>query len=138
MTTEEENDLICEVILGWKLCTFIDHVSTPLTVWMDGDRQRPKTHLDDWESAGLLIEAMVKRSFSVTVDCYRYAGRVTWFACFTRSSDMAMYSSGAAEVYSGLPNTGPIAVRKAVLKYLASEADKSRVSTGGVVVGTPK
>lgn len=111
MTEQEENELICEKLLGWEKHIPKDGVwggdwLCPLETWMKGGTPT----FTDWASAGLILEALAAKG--LPFDLYQDGD---WTVGF--------YAKKHARLAIGrIPNsaTGPLAIRAAALAYIRS------------------
>jgi hypothetical protein len=104
MTTEEENALICERLLGWIREECYGHNGRSMGfVWKRGERDYPgwKT-FTSWADAGLILDALA--------DKYPVAWKTDagWHAHFDHEWEFTAHP------------TGPLAIRAAALEYIRS------------------
>lgn len=106
MTTDEENELICEKLLGWKLAgrdRFENKKWLFLPQSLEGDQWRTTTtpSFTTWADAGLILEAIAKTTAGVYVAFMGHAWAV---------------HIGFGQQWLG--SSGPLAVRAAALEYI--------------------
>ncbi len=102
MTTEGENELICEKLLGWERITSGEATGfffpSPSAIACDAPS------FTDWASAGLILEALDNEGLAWTFG----NGPEGDFECrVSNACDIHIYAE-----------TGPLAVRAAALAYL--------------------
>ncbi len=113
MTTEEENLLICERLLGWRICKGVipAYVIRPENEEICGTAERPPK-FDSWDEAGLILDALDRRSIARTVwqfhhnDSIGHSMTIQW---------------GREDVTSRSGPTGPLAIRAAVLVWCSQQ-----------------
>jgi hypothetical protein len=111
MTPDEENELICTKLLGWKK----EWRDAFYCVWVDSKgRWRSDPDFDSWEFAGMILDAMLEKGKGIhTVNkpiirlIYNYTAEAWWCEKFNGFGTLA---------YLGA--TGPLAIRAAALAYL--------------------
>jgi hypothetical protein len=117
MTTQEENEAICERLLGW---TRVDQVRHPepfrwitATLNETGDqfiRSLSAPSFDTWADAGLILDAMGRDHH---IDFGKNShGNGRWFCAFEDTSNTPV-----GEDYA---ETGPLAIRAAAIEYIQS------------------
>jgi hypothetical protein len=112
MTTQEENELICEKLLGWKperrTVAGLVHVA-----WWDRGPGRSDTEttpcFTTWVDAGLILDAM--KDIALQPMLYFHGGGCDRWEC-------SFATLSGASLYFG--NTGPLAIRAAALEYIKS------------------
>jgi len=104
-STDAENELICEKLLGWRKCSTF---GAQCAGWTRPDSAAHSDNTPDfttWAEAGLILDALSSRSVDPTLE----------------------YSDGKWDCYGGDPfesfihayrDTGPLAIRAAALEYI--------------------
>jgi hypothetical protein len=107
LSTDQENELICEKLLGWKRATSM-LVAKPDFIWMDGHVRRKTPRFTAWADAGLILEALAARK------AYPVVGRcATVWTCTAHTKPRMDEATGCDE-------SGPLAIRAAALEYIRS------------------
>lgn len=111
MTEQEENELICSKLLGWKRVGYMPDKSFS---WLVAPEliQRDTPSFTTWAETGLILDALSKKAsggdYVVTVS-YRI-GDGCWYAYYTPWSRQRVAIQNGA--------TGPLAIRAAALAYI--------------------
>lgn len=119
MTPKEENELICEKLLGWNRTGFDVPVS-----WISGDDQpfvmkapRLTPSFDDWASVGLILDAFTKIDFGfkkMHIELFHSGLGGLW-------RFELMWPEGQINVIE--QHTGPVAIRAAALQLIERGID---------------
>jgi len=116
MSEQEENELICEKLLGWEKVKYGDEAYDefqPLFYPRRGDNctNRLPT-FTDWASAGMILEALAR-------DAGKYPSAFPYAAAIGFDPTKRDWSAGAGSK-SAEASTGPLAIRAAALEYIRS------------------
>jgi hypothetical protein len=117
VSQQEENDLICEKLLGWK--KVLPSVWPDPAIWSEqltpntgrGGMETPT--FTAWAEAGLILEAVAKtdRTYTINLSSNASDGSCWEFVIFFRAS----------EPVRAFAETGPLAIRAAALAYLKAQ-----------------
>lgn len=108
MSIAEENELICERLLGWKRDETYGCWRDANGLWLEQygsyDDENPiQPALSTWAEAGLIIDALDAREPEVILRKFR-VNDVNWTARIRNAE--------------GFGNTGPLAIRACALEYI--------------------
>jgi hypothetical protein len=110
LSTQAENEIICEKLLGWKR---VSSTATRSAYWREpsgGERLNTPT-FTSWAEAGLILEALRARGLVCELQARE---KEYWFGICWPISDNY--------VYDCREDTGPLAIRTAALVFIRSQS----------------